>query len=297
MNSSILFLVFNRPRPTQRVFNQIKRAKPPKLYIACDGPRDGNQVDPINVENVKYICSQVDWPCDVKTLYRDNNLGCGLAVSSAIDWFFSYEEEGIILEDDCLPSNSYFRFCDEMLNLHRSNENIFLVGGYNKMQRWNNHKLDYFYSYFGGIWGWATWKRAWRFYDFKMSGLESFIESNSFVDHFGRKLGLMRQKQLVKAKTLIEAGKLDTWDYQWGFARNANRGLSCMPSVSLIQNIGFESDATHTSSVSDAVFQEELEFPLRNNFNIVVDSEFDYHLLKSQSLASRVWSKLQGSLK
>ena len=107
MRSPVLFLVFNRPVPTKQVFDRIKIVKPPRLYIACDGPRDRNHLDLSYVEQVRMICSEVDWPCDVKHLYRDTNLGCGLAVSTAIDWFFSYEEEGIILEDDCLPSDSF----------------------------------------------------------------------------------------------------------------------------------------------------------------------------------------------
>ena len=178
MNTSVLFLVFNRPRPTQEVFSKIKVARPPKLYIACDGPREGIQSDVVNVRKVKDICSQVDWPCDVLTLYRDKNLGCGLAVSSAIDWFFSHEEDGIILEDDCLPSDSFFNYCEQMLDLHRDDENIFLISGYNKLQRYKNNECDCFYSWFGGIWGWATWKRAWNHYDFHMSGLDSLIQSN-----------------------------------------------------------------------------------------------------------------------
>lgn len=293
MHSPILFLVFNRPTPTQKVFNRIRSAQPKKLYISCDGAREGNATDQVNVDTVKNICSQIDWPCNVKRLYRDKNLGCGLAVSSAIDWFFSFEDEGIILEDDCLPSNSFFEFCDQMLEQHRFNENIFIVSGYNAMQRWKYKHHDYFYSYFGGIWGWATWRRAWKFYDFHMHGLEDLIASNFFIDNFGHELGSKRVKQLVKAKAMLESGELDTWDYQWGFSRNSRLGLSCVPSISLIRNIGFGDNATHTKSSCSNIIEEELQFPIRVNYNIRPDPEYDYHLLQGQPLLKRVFTKIK----
>jgi hypothetical protein len=293
MQSPVLFLVFNRPGPTEKVFSRIKEARPPRLYIACDGPREGNERDITNIEKVKYICSRVDWDCNVKTLYRACNLGCGLSVSSAIDWFFSREEEGIILEDDCLPSHSFFRFCDEMLHLHRENESVYLIAGYNKMQRWRDAECDYFYSLLGGIWGWATWKRAWSHYDFNMTSLNSLLESNYFVNHLGHSLGLRRQKQLVDARSAIHSGKLDTWDYQWACTRHANNGLSCVPAKSLIKNIGFAEDATHTSKGSDSVFQEDLIFPLRQNHVLKPDLDFDSRLLTPIPFWKRALLKLK----
>jgi hypothetical protein len=293
MQSPVLFLVFNRPGSTEKVFSRIKEAKPPRFYIACDGPREGNERDIVNIEKVKSICSRVDWSCKVDTLYRTRNLGCGLAVSSAIDWFFSREEEGIILEDDCLPSDSFFRFCDEMLHLHRDNECVNLIAGYNNMQRWRDAECDYFYSLLGGIWGWASWKRAWCHYDFNMTSLETLIESNYFVNHLGHSPGLRRQKQLVDAKSEIQSGKLDTWDYQWGCTRHSNNGLSCVPAKSLIKNIGFAEDATHTSKGSDKVFQEELVFPLRQNLVLEPDLDFDRRLLTPTPLWKKTLLKLK----
>ena len=287
MRSPILFLVFNRPITTDKVFSRIRLAKPPKLYIACDGPRENNTQDAIKVDEVRFICSKVDWHCEVKTLYRDYNLGCGLGVSSAINWFFKYEEEGIILEDDCLPSQSFFKFCDEMLELHRHNKNISLIAGYNKLQKWNDKKLDYFYSFLGGIWGWATWKRAWIHYDFEMSSLDKFVSNNGFVNQMGFDLGMRRQKQLIEAKHAIKNKSLDTWDYQWAFSRHAQNGLSCIPSQSLIRNIGFNDDATHTKQRIDIVVENNLNFPLRDNINISPDLEFDALLLPSHSLMKK----------
>lgn len=293
MRSAVLFVVFNRPYCTKPVFSRIREARPPRLYIACDGPRPSPYLDQQKIDEVKLICENIDWDCNVETLYRPCNLGCGLAVSSAIDWFFSHEEEGIILEDDCLPSRSFFKFCDDMLERHRKNERVFMIAGYNKMQQWKHKDCDYFYSLLGGIWGWGTWKRAWRHYDFEMTSLESLIDSNYFANQLGRTLGMRRQRQLVNAKSEIQRGRLDTWDYQWGCTRHANNGLSCMPAKSLIKNIGFDENATHTIKGSDNVYQEDLIFPLRPNHVLEPDLDFDRRLLMPIPFWQRFLQKLK----
>jgi len=294
MQSPVLFLVFNRPIHTERVFSRIREAQPLRLYVACDGARPENHHDNLKIAEVKSIVSRVDWNCDLRTLYRDTNLGCGLAVSSAIDWFFEYEEEGIILEDDCLPSNSFFLFCDEMLNLYRNEERIALVAGYNKAQEWKSDKYDYFYSQLGAIWGWATWRRAWCYYDFQMNSLENLVSSNWFVDNLGLEVGLRRQRQLLNAKALVASQRLDTWDYQWACARHVQNGMSCMPARSLITNIGFDNEATHTKQAKqDSIVAQELSFPLRVNPAIIPDTSFDELLLPDRSRFRYVFSRIK----
>lgn len=293
MKSPILFLVFNRPSVTERVFEEIRNARPSLLYIACDGPRPHKNGEAKLVENVQEICSKVDWPCTVRTLYRDSNLGSMLAVSSAISWFFDHEECGIILEDDCLPSQSFFQFCDEMLEKHRENHRVQLVAGYNKLQTWRHSEFDYFYSHLGAIWGWASWRRAWKNYDIGMKLLEEKIEEGFFVDLLGKKVGSIRQKQLLAAKKSILHGDIDAWDYQWGYTRHVNYGIACMPARSLIRNIGFGPDATHTTSGSDSVVEESLAFPLRENNDLTPDPDFDLRLLKSRPLLFRILDKVK----
>ena len=158
LKTALLFLVFNRPDTTRQVFEAIRRAKPPRLYVAADGPREGKFGEVERVEEVRIIATAVDWPCEVKTLFRDKNLGCKKGVSSAITWFFEQEEQGIILEDDCLPNRSFFYFCEELLNLYKQNEKIYMISGYNSQGQWRVESQDYFFSYLAGISARATWR-------------------------------------------------------------------------------------------------------------------------------------------
>jgi len=297
MRSAVLLVVFNRPELVKLVFSRIKKVKPSRLYIACDGARPDSHIDQERIDEVKLICEDIDWPCCLHTLYRSSNLGCKLAVSSAITWFFENEEEGIILEDDCLPSDSFFKFCDEMLDLHRNNERIYLISGYNKQQRWKDRECDYFYSHLGGIWGWASWKRAWSKFDLKMSYLESMIETGFFVRQMGVRLGMKRQEQLLSAKRAIKGGQIDSWDYSWGYTRHINNGLSCVSSKSLIRNIGFGNESTHTFGRADGVYEEDTNFPLRVNMDIIPDTKYDLKFLQSNSFMLRILSRLRKSTK
>ncbi|MDB2590741.1 nucleotide-diphospho-sugar transferase, partial [Candidatus Thioglobus sp.] len=216
LNTAVLFLVFNRLDTTRQVFEAIRQAKPPRLYVAADGARANKEGEADTVQAVRnYIMQNVDWECEVKTMFRERNLGCKMAVSGAIDWFFENEEMGIILEDDCLPSQSFFWYCEELLERYKNDMRIFLISGYNKQNSWKEETNDYFFSNLGGIWGWASWGRAWKHYDIEMSDIENFIESNNFVNIFGEKLGKIRQDIIYKS---IIINKMDTWDYQWAYA-------------------------------------------------------------------------------
>ena len=169
-NTPILLLVFNRPEHTKRVLNTLRKVRPMNLYIAADGPRRNNQSDSINCQLVKEILIKwIDWDCEIKTLFRDENLGCGKAVSQSITWFFNHVEDGIILEDDCLPDLSFFKFCEGLLDKYRNVPDVFLISGDNFVNRSINIPWDYYYSSFAHIWGWATWRRVWNKYDFTLS--------------------------------------------------------------------------------------------------------------------------------
>lgn len=289
LNTAVLFLVFNRPDTTKQVFEAIKEAKPPRLYIAADGARKEKDGEQEKVRQVREIATKVDWECEVKMLFREENLGCKIAVSSGIDWFFENEEMGIILEDDCWPSQSFFWFCEELLKRYKDDMRIMLVSGYNKQEIWNSKQYDYFFSHFGGIWGWASWKRAWQHFDFKMSHLEEFSENENFKHLLGDKLGPIREKQMKG----VLVKNIDTWDYQWGFARHINSGLACVPSRSLIQNIGFGEDATHTKGGSYDVKKHEITFPLKENRFVVADRKYDQLFHSSVSIFSHIARKIK----
>jgi hypothetical protein len=244
LKTPVLFIIFNRPDVTQKVFDTIRQAQPRQLFIAADGPRIGVEGDQDKCKSVREIIKQIDWDCEIKTLFRDNNLGCKKAVSGAITWFFENVEEGIILEDDCLPSQSFFKYCEDLLEKYRDDKRIMLISGFNIQNIWNPSRYDYFFSNLGGIWGWATWKRAWLLYDINMNKLSYFANNRYFEYLLGGDVGEKRKKQMFN----VVKNKMDTWDYQWGFSRHLNSGMACVPSKNLIQNIGFGDNATHTKS-------------------------------------------------
>ena len=241
----VLFLVFNRPEPTQKVFEMIRKASPRRLYIAADGPRQDVSTDLESCEKVRNVVGQVDWPCEVETLFRDKNLGCGRAVSSAIDWFFDKETEGIILEDDCLPAASFFGYCQELLEYFRDEMRVMHISGYNPLPQQDPHSESYYFSRYPGVWGWATWRRAWKSYDFSMQRLSEFCADTE--NDYGYNLPDERTAR-IKVFKETQAGKIDTWDYQWAFALRFNGGLCARPFVSMISNLGLGEEATHTKS-------------------------------------------------
>jgi hypothetical protein len=283
LQTAVLFVVFNRPNTTAQVFEAIRRASPPRLYVAADGPRPSKIGEEANVELVRTIATSVDWPCELKTLFRPLNLGCKHAVSRAITWFFEHEEQGIILEDDCLPSQSFFWFCEQLLNLYKVEERIFLVSGFNKRGRWKPDLHDYFFSHLGGIWGWATWRRAWNHFNLEMTGLEEMSQGLFFEKLLGKALGVRRKRAMLHAKKSNERGTMSTWAYPWGFARHKHSAIACVPSINLVSNIGFGNGATHTT---DAPIQHlpgnEIPLPLKPNFNLSADQDYDLLFLQPQ---------------
>jgi hypothetical protein len=254
VKSPILFLIFNRPKETQLLFNAIREAKPQKLYVAADGPRN-NGKDEIVCQETKDILNQIDWKCELITLFREENLGCGKAVSNAVTWFFDNEEEGIILEDDCLPSLDFFRFCDEQLNYYRNDERVGHVCGCNFQDGLKRGEGDYYYSKLIHVWGWASWRRVWKKYDFNMTGLEEAKENDvlsSLTDD------QVNKESIYEAFFRTKQGEIDTWDYQYFFSNLVNTRLSIIPNYNMISNIGFNADGTHTldtnSPMADIAF-------------------------------------------
>lgn len=183
---AVLFLIFNRLDTASRVFEAIREARPFRLYIAADGPRLHKLGELEACISVRRLVTQIDWPCEIHTLFREQNLGCARAVKEAIDWFFEHEEEGIILEDDCLPRPEFFSFCSEMLDRWRNNKEIMMISGTNYLFGKISSSYDYYFSHFAAIWGWATWKRAWTQLDLSISAehsLKSFSHLFSYIEH------------------------------------------------------------------------------------------------------------------
>ena len=265
----VLLMAFNRPENTQIVFDQIRKATPPRLYLAVDGPKKGNLDEADKVQKVREIVEAVDWQCQVKTLFRSENLGCKHAVSGAITWFFQQEEHGIILEDDCLPDLSFFWYCEELLNKYKDDSRIFHIDGTNFTGSVIPFKEDYDFSKYALIWGWATWRRAWKHYNFDLDEL-TFLEDSKYLRTLFNNKGV--GDYWIKCLKLVRECKLDTWDYQWFYTIWINNGLCIRPRINLIKNIGFGPDATHTKKTNKlfkSMVAYKISIPLRHPSAII----------------------------
>jgi len=276
LDTAVLFLVFNRLDVTKQVFKAIRQAKPPRLYIAADGARNDKVGELEKVALVRdYITTHIDWNCEVSTLFRDKNLGCKYAVSSAITWFFENEEQGIILEDDCLPSQSFFWFCEELLEKYKSDSRIWHISGDNFQKGIKRGEGDYYFSKFNHIWGWASWANRWDKYDVEMEDYDNFKHSNQ-IDNVFNKNSSRKYWNDIFGK--VSKNEIDTWDYQWTFTILSNSGLSILPNKNLISNIGFGAEATHTfdlESEFSELEKEELTTPLVHPTFILLNNVAD----------------------
>ena len=239
----ILFLVFNRPRKTKRVFDVIRRIRPKKLYVNADGPRDGREGEVDKCDQVRKIVTAIDWDCDLKVRFFDSNLGCKNSVSSGISWFFDQVPEGIILEDDTLPNISFFSFCENLLSRYRDDLRVMQVTGFNALAGRKFGDASYYFSMYGDIWGWASWRRAWQLYD---PDMRSWPEDKATGLTADRMLGHDEGEYWSAIFENTWKGVHDTWDYQWLYCMRKYRGLCAIPNQNLVSNIGFDKEATHT---------------------------------------------------
>ncbi len=254
--NAVLMLVFNRPDVTEQVFQAVRNVRPPRLYVAADGPRPGRPQDEETTALVREVFKQVDWPCEVHTRFLTENLGCRNAVSSAIDWFFSKEEQGIVLEDDVLPSPAFFSYCDTMLERYKHDERVFSVVGNNLVEPWYQHPESYFFSKVFFVWGWASWRRAWQHYDVNMAAWPNTrLQVNALPYKPKQKL---HHAYWDLVFDLAFKNQISTWDHQWTFAHWENNAVCVTPANNLVRNIGFGADATHTSG-SDPEYVKRLQ--------------------------------------
>ncbi|MDB5120206.1 MAG: protein containing nucleotide-diphospho-sugar transferase domain [Sphingobacteriales bacterium] len=297
----ILFLIFNRPDLTTIVFEEIRKQKPKYLFVAADGPRNDHPGEDEKCAAArKSVIESIDWDCNVKTLFRAENLGCGNAVSEAISWFFEHVDEGVILEDDCLPNKSFFTFCSELLDRYRKDERIMHISGNNYQNgKWRGEG-SYYFSQFPHIWGWATWKRAWQGYDLSLKDFPDFEKDRKIFKVVKDKI------QAEFWLNVLRSGftkTVDTWDYAWFFTFFLNNGYAILPNHNLVSNIGFGADATHTHH-KDCKNENLPVFKLRNlvhpkiKLNVDADKFTYYYLYHNyQSITDRIKRKIKSKIK
>lgn len=263
LKTPVVFIVFNRPDLTAKIFSEIAKAKPAKLLLISDGARKGRVGEAEKVAATRAIIKRVNWNCEVLTNFSDVNLGCKKRISSGIDWVFENVQEAIILEDDCLPSISFFQFCDEMLEKYREEKSIGMIGGVNFQMPQTNQSSSYYFSKYTHIWGWATWRDRWvNYYDVDLKLWPQIKKSNSLKSILGR---IGEYRFWSKIFDRVHGNKIDTWDYQWLFTNWISCRINILPSINLISNIGFgRDDATHTKGISEDADlpRGEILFPL-----------------------------------
>lgn len=245
--SPVLLVVWNRPAETRRVLEALRPVRPSRLYVACDGPRSNEEAHLVD-EVRELVATMVDWPCQVLTNYSSTNSGCRVGVTRAIDWFFEHEDEGIILEDDCIPHPDFFPFCDEILARYRNDDRVMHIAGDNTAAVTIPQDWSYCFVRYPHIWGWATWRRAWRHYDRDLKGWSAFRNSEQLPDLFPEPE--MRETWVPIFNRLLDEGIPDTWDWQWAATTLMRNGLCIQPTRNLISNIGFNERATHTRRAS-----------------------------------------------
>ncbi len=280
----ILFIIFNRPETTRRVFEAIRSIKPARLFIAADGPRSSKPEEGKLCQEAREVATEIDWPCETKTLFREKNLGCKDSVSSAISWFFQNVEEGIILEDDCLPNQSFFLFCQELLERYRDEGRIMHISGLNLQFGEQFGQGSYYFSHFPHIWGWATWRRAWKKYDIEMRGLEKLVTSNKAYALFEDR----RMSRFLNSLFLhVRDKKIDTWDAQWAYSIMNASGIAITPNINLVENIGFGNNSTHTNEKSSKLGQKSSPLSkITHPIETIVNKEADSRLFKKVYLVS-----------
>jgi hypothetical protein len=244
----IALFAFNRPDVTRRMFEAIARARPNRLFLIADGPRTDRPGEAEACAEVRQIISAVNWTCDVATNFSPRNMGCGLRMSSGIDWVFKNVDEAILIEDDCVPTPQFFEFCRSMLERYRHDTRIGMISGTNCMSHRADFPGSYFFSRYPQIWGWATWRRSWAFYDHSMTKLEVAKEKR-LIESVTEDESLARFWYSVFEN--VQSGRIDTWDYQLFFASFCNSWLNIIPSKNLVTNIGDGLHATHRKDDSE----------------------------------------------
>ena len=300
MKTPVVLIIFRRPDKTLQVLEKIRQVKPSKLFVICDAPRPEKTDEYEKCEQSRAIIDTVDWDCEVIKNYADTNLGSFRRIPTGLDWVFNQVEEAIILEDDCLPEITFFRFCEELLEYYKNDQRIMAISGDN-FQLGNQRTQDsYYFSRYTHSWGWATWKRAWKHFDMELSTwpdvqnkqlLRSILDNDRDVKYW------------TSILQNVYDSKIKAWDYRWTFATWLQNGLTILPNVNLISNIGFGEGATHTVSTKNPWINlptQPMSFPLQHPQFVIRDSiadKFTQDSVFNATLKNRLIRKLRNIVK
>lgn len=287
---AVLLIFFARPNTLSQVFEKIKDARPSKLFLACDGPREGRCDDVESIEKCKKIVSDIDWECEVYTRYSQQNQGCGKGPSNAIDWAFSYVDQVLVLEDDCVPDDTLFPFMEEMLKKYKNDERVGIISGFNHMKNWECGGNSYCFTKTGATLGWGTWKRVWEKYDYYVEKAKDEYYQRLLLEQFRNpRVGKCRMNDWKKAANETKNNKVNYWDIQFGFLKYINSYLCVVPCNNLIYNIGVGAGSTHTENNKFAEWKkgrvlfmptDAMRFPLVHPQYVICDHKYDKEVFK-----------------
>lgn len=288
-NVPILLLIFNRPATTKTVIENLGRLKPRFLFVSADGPRQnvGSDFENCNAAR-KIVKENINWECEIKTNFREKNLGCKLGVSNGITWFFENVNEGIIVEDDCIVDISFFNFCEELLIKYREDERIMHIGAANFQDGRKRNESSYYFSKMCHVWGWATWKRAWSKYDVDIHDFPEFVQKKKIQAIYPN---VKMQKYFLRQFEKVYKNRLDTWDYQWVYTVWKCNGLSIIPNVNMVKNVGFHLEATHTKNPNSKLILQKVESftgKITHPDFFIPDIEADYYTFRTKFYISKM---------
>lgn len=287
LETPVALIFFIRPDTFEKVFEKVRKAKPKKLFLIQDGPRENRPDDVKKINECRKIAENIDWECEVYKNYSDVNLGCGVRPSSGISWVFEHVDRTIILEDDCVPCDTFFDYCEQMLKRYENDERISYISGLNHFAEWDCGKYSYFFTKTGAIWGWATWKRAWKRYDFRVEAIKDEYLSGLLGHQFANKYaGEQRVKGWIEvSKKMQDDTKLSYWDMQWGMVKYSQNQLVVVPKYNQISNIGVGEASSHAQNRNETQFKKyktffhiptkNLEIPLVHQEFCVCDVDYD----------------------
>lgn len=296
LETPVVCILFNRPRETVQVFEAIRKARPSKLFLIADGPRPDRSGEAERCQKARAIFDAVDWDCQVFKNYSDDNLGCRKRIGeTGLPWVFDQVEDAIVLEDDCVPHPTFFRFCQELLEKYRHDERVMSISGTNLLQAWNADIQSYHFSQFFRSWGWASWRRVWQTYDVEMQAWPQPIMQKRIQE------ALDEEKQFQLHKKFFDRvyeGKANSWAYQMVYLGLSQSSFTIVPSRNLISNVGFDGSATNTSSTQDSranIPTFEMKFPLVDPIGLTADKEFEnkrFFKFFDRSLPAKISRKL-----
>ncbi len=288
LRTPVAITIFNSPENARELARRVAQAAPPLVFIIADGARPEVPGEDEKCWRVRREVERELRGCNIQINYADHNMGCGMRLASGISWVFKSVEEAIILEEDCWPHPTFFRFCDELLSRYRNDARVMMISGTNHIGKWRQREQNYHFSLHGSIWGWASWRRAWNLYDYEIQAWSNEDKRQKVLDRIHDKYDLKKRAQSFES--IYHNDFPSTWDIQWYFARLLHQGYSIIPAVNLIKNVGFGPDQTHFKKKTNIINLPtySMDFPLRAPQSAGLDLEYDRHYFRKVTV--RPWT-------